>query len=201
MLGGDADVKSVSSMWGPTRADGGVIVHNAFCSEGRDGRLVVIKKGVDFFIGGPGGITARETKEVDLRQKIIPELQGAVLVDSGKPRNEVLLECCDGALSGIDTMVVGGDKVNVHIILANVRRDGLEAFVVHYVQCGVIVTGGESGEDVGEGIDHGAIILGGHGAHEDGFEVVNVCHKKRIASIERSRQGRRQEDWYTLYRW
>jgi len=98
------------------------------CSEGRDGRLVVIKKGVDFFVGGLGGMTARETKEVerefDLRQKFIPELQGAVLVDSGEPRNEVLLECCDGALGGVDPMVVGGDKVNVHVILANVCRDG-----------------------------------------------------------------------------
>ena len=67
--------------------------------------------------------------------------------------------------------------MNVHVILANVHRDGLGAFVVHYVQCGVIVAGGESGKDVGEGVDHGAISLGGHGAHEDGVEVVNVCHK------------------------
>jgi len=175
-------------MWGPTRADGGVIVHKAFCSEGRDGHLVVIKKGVDFFVGGPGGITARETKEVerefDLQQKFIPELQGAVPVDSGELRNEVLLECCDGALGSVDPMVVGGDKVNVHVILANVHRDGLGAFVIHYIQCGVIVVGGESGKDVGEGIDHGAIILGGHGAHKDGVEVVNICNKNVLHRSE-----------------
>ena len=114
VLGGDADVISIGSMWGPTRADGGVIVHKAFYSEGRNGRLVVIKKGVDFFVCGPGGITARETKEVerefDLQQKIVPEFQGAVLVNSGEPRNKVLLECCDGALGGIDPMVVGGTR-------------------------------------------------------------------------------------------
>ena len=188
VLGGDADVISVGSMWGPTCVDGRVVVHKAFCSKGHDGRLVVIKKGVDFFVGGLGEITARETKEVerelDLRQKFIPELQGAVLVDGGKPRNEVLLECCDGALGGVDPMVVGGDKVNVHVILANVHRDSLGAFIVHYVQCGVIVTGGESGEDVGEGVDHGAIILGGHGAYEDGVEVVNVCHKNVLHRLE-----------------
>jgi len=74
-------------------------------------------------------------------------------------------------------MVVGGDKVNVDVILVNVRRDGLGAFVIHYVQCGVIVAGGESGEDVGEGVDHGAIILGGHGVHKDGIEAVNICNK------------------------
>jgi len=65
-------------MWGPTRVDGGVVVHKASCSEGRDGRLEVIKKGMDFFVGGRGGIMARETKEVerefDLQQKFIPEL-------------------------------------------------------------------------------------------------------------------------------
>ena len=102
------------------------------------------------------------------------------LVDGGSDHDLLV----DGAFGGVDPMVVGGDKVNVHVILANVHRDGLGAFVVHYVQCGVIVTGGESGEDVGEGVDHGAIILGGHGAHEDGVEVVNVCHKNVLHRSE-----------------
>jgi hypothetical protein len=51
VLGGTANVICVGAMWGPTRADGGVFVNKAFCSEGRDGHLVEIKKSVDFFVG------------------------------------------------------------------------------------------------------------------------------------------------------
>ena len=66
MLGGNTDVigVSASAMWGPTSANGGVLVHEAFCSEGCDGRFVVIEKTIDFFIGRLAGIMARETKEV-----------------------------------------------------------------------------------------------------------------------------------------
>jgi hypothetical protein len=52
-------------------------------------------------------------------------LEGAVFVNSGKPRNEMFFERCDGSLSGIDLMVVGGDKVNAHVIFADVCCDGL----------------------------------------------------------------------------
>ena len=45
VLGGTAEVICVGAMWGPTRADGGVfLVNKAFRPEGRDGRLVEIKK-------------------------------------------------------------------------------------------------------------------------------------------------------------
>ena len=104
-------------------------------------------------------------------------MQGAVLVDSGKRRDEVFFECCDGALGSIDSMVVGGDKVNVHVIFSNVCRDGFGAFVVHHVERGVIVAGSKSGKDVGECVDHGAIVLGGHGANKDGVEVIDIRHK------------------------
>ena len=57
LLRGDANIISVGSNRGPTRADGGAVVHKAFCSKWRDGHLVVIKKDVDFFVGRPGGIT------------------------------------------------------------------------------------------------------------------------------------------------
>jgi hypothetical protein len=74
-------------------------------------------------------------------------------------------------------MVVGGDKVNVHVIFLNVCRDSFGAFVVHHVECGVIVRGSESGEDVGKCVNHGAIVLGGHGANKDGIEVIDIRHK------------------------
>ena len=50
VLGGTADVICVGAVLGPTRADGGVFVNKALCSEGRDGCLVY-KKSVDLFVG------------------------------------------------------------------------------------------------------------------------------------------------------
>ena len=104
-------------------------------------------------------------------------MQRTVFVDSGEPRDEVLLERGDGAFSGVDSVVVGGDEVNIHIIFANVGLDGFGTFVVHHVERGVIIAGGKGGEDVSEGGDHGTIIFGGHRAHKDGIEVVDIRHK------------------------
>ena len=84
-------------------------------------------------------------------------MQGAVLVDSGERRDEVFFECCDGALGGVDPVVVGGDKVNVHVIFLNVCRDGFRAFVVHHVECGVIVVVVKRGKDVGECANDGVL--------------------------------------------
>jgi hypothetical protein len=47
-------------------------------------------------------------------QKVVPQLEGAVPVNRGQPRNEMFLECGNGAFGSIDMVVVGGDKVNVH---------------------------------------------------------------------------------------
>jgi len=114
VLGGNADVISVGSMWGPTRADGRVVVQKAFCSKGRDGHLVVIKKGVDFFVGGPGGITARETKEVerefDLRQKFIPELQGQSLSTVASPTIKCSLNVAMGRSAALTRWLWGGTR-------------------------------------------------------------------------------------------
>ena len=64
VLGGHPDIIGIGAVWGPTRADGGVIIDKSFCSKGRDGRLVVVKKTIDFFIGRLVGIVARKMKEV-----------------------------------------------------------------------------------------------------------------------------------------
>ncbi len=65
VLGGNADVICVGAMCGPTRADGRIVVNKAFCSEGRDGCLVEVVKTIYFFVGRPGGIPAREMKEIE----------------------------------------------------------------------------------------------------------------------------------------
>ncbi len=64
VLGGNANVICVGAMWGPTRADGEIIINKAFHTEGRNGCLVVVQT-IDLLVGGPGGIPARETKEIE----------------------------------------------------------------------------------------------------------------------------------------
>ena len=65
VLGGNADVICVGAMGGPTRADGGIVVDKPFRAEGRDGSFVEIVKTIDYFVGRPGGIPARETKKIE----------------------------------------------------------------------------------------------------------------------------------------
>ncbi len=80
-------------------------------------------------------------------------------------------------LAALTLWLWGGDKVDVHVILADVRSDNFGAFVVHHVECGVILACGKSGKDISEGIDHGAIVLGGHSMHKDGIEVIHIGNK------------------------
>ncbi len=54
--------------------------------------------------------------ELDLVQKFIPQLYGAVLVNSGQPHDEMILEYGNSTFSCIDLVVVGRDKVNVHLV-------------------------------------------------------------------------------------
>ena len=65
VLGGSADIKHISFMWGPTGTDCRVIVDKAFCAKGRDGRFVIIEGSIDLLVGRLGGITAGETKVVE----------------------------------------------------------------------------------------------------------------------------------------
>ncbi len=48
-----------------------------------------------------------------MREKLIPKLERANHIKSGKGVSEVLLESGDGAFDGIDPMVVRGGKLDV----------------------------------------------------------------------------------------
>ncbi len=55
-------------------------------------------------------------RELNLVQKFVLQLEGAVLVDRGQPRNEEFLECGNGTFGSIDAVVVGRDKLNAHFV-------------------------------------------------------------------------------------
>ncbi len=48
----------------------------------------------------------------------------------------------------------------------------------------MIIARGKSCEDLGEGVDHGTIILGGHAAHEDGIEIIYIRNKNILHRLE-----------------
>ncbi len=43
----------------------------------------------------------------------------------------MLLERCNHAFGGIDSVIVGWDEVDVHIVASDVQFDGLGTFIVH----------------------------------------------------------------------
>ena len=80
----------------------------------------------------------------------------------GKGRNKILFESCNREFGGNDSVIVGWDKVNVHMIVSYVCFDGLGAFIVHYIEDGCILAGVEEvGKNVCECCNHGTIILEG----------------------------------------
>ncbi len=63
----------------------------------------------------------------------------------------MLLERNDGAFSRVDTVVVRQDRLYINFFGADLFFDGLGTFVVHHVQCGLVVLRVEDGKYLGEG--------------------------------------------------
>jgi hypothetical protein len=78
----------------------------------------------------------------------------------------MLLECSNGMLGGIK-----------HVIACNVGLHSFGVLIVHHTECGCIAIHTKVGENISESSNHGSVILGWHGMHKDGSEVVNVCHR------------------------
>ncbi len=104
-------------------------------------------------------------------------MEQAVPVDCGEGRNKMLVGSCNCAFGGVDPVIVGWDKVDVHMVVMDVCFDSLGAFVVHYLERGCVLAGVEDGKNVCECCNHSTIVFGRHGTDKDGIQVVNVCHK------------------------
>ncbi len=53
----------------------------------------------------------------------------------------MLFESCNHAFGGVDPVIVGWDKVDVHMVALDVCFNGLGAFIVHNVERGCISAG------------------------------------------------------------
>ncbi len=88
VLGGRADIKCISSVQRPAVTDDGVVADEASSSHWQDWCFVEVIRTVDLLVDRFSGIEARKVeRELDLVQKIIPQLEGAVSVDHGQPCN------------------------------------------------------------------------------------------------------------------
>jgi hypothetical protein len=74
-----------------------------------------------------------------LREKLIPKLEGAKHINSGKGGDEVLFESGDGEFGGVDPMVVQGYKLDVDRFGPDVLLDRGGTLVAHHVQCWMVL--------------------------------------------------------------
>ncbi len=104
-------------------------------------------------------------------------MEGAKHINGGKGSDEVFLECGNGMLSNICLMVVQGDKLDVDCFGPDVLLDRSGSFVVHYVQCRMVATRFQYGDDFGECLYHGSISARWPGPDDDCIKVVDVGNK------------------------
>ncbi len=70
----------------------------------------------------------------------------------------MFFESSDGSFGGVDTMVMWRDQLNCHPVGADVLLNCFGAFVVHDVQCWLVVPSTQNGKDFGEGVNEGRSV-------------------------------------------
>ncbi len=83
-------------------------------------------------------------------------------------------ESSDGLFGSVDTMVMWRDQLDCHPVGMDVLLNRFEAFVVHDIQCWLVVLSMQNSEDFGEGGDEGDISVLGHWVDNNGVEVIDV---------------------------
>ncbi len=75
----------------------------------------------------------------------------------------MFLECGDGTLGSICSIVVGGDELDVDCFRPDVLLDRGGTLIVHYIQCRMVASRFQYGDDFGERLYHGSIGARRHG--------------------------------------
>ncbi len=96
----------------------------------------------------------------------------------------MLFECCNGSFCSVDSMVVGGDQLDVDRFRPAVFLDCGRTFVVHYIQRRAVATCFEVSDHFGECSHHGCICARGHDAHNDCIEILDICNKNILHTFE-----------------
>ncbi len=69
----------------------------------------------------------------------------------------MFFESSDGLFGGVDTMVMWRNQLNRHPVGVDVLLNCFGAFVVHNVQCWLVVPSMQNSEDFSEGCNEGGI--------------------------------------------
>ncbi len=86
----------------------------------------------------------------------------------------MFLESGNGAFGSIGLMVVGEDELDVDRFIPDVFLDHGGTLVVHYVQCRMVASKFQYGDDFGECLYHGSISARWHGPDNDCIKAVDV---------------------------
>jgi hypothetical protein len=89
----------------------------------------------------------------------------------------VFFETSDGLFHSVNTMVMWRDQLDCHLVGADVLLNRFGAFIVHDVQCWLVVLSTQNSEDFGEGGNEGGGSARGHWVDNDGVEVIDVGNK------------------------
>ncbi len=90
----------------------------------------------------------------------------------------MFFESSDGLSGSVDTIVMWRDHLDHHPVDADVLLNCFGAFVVHDVQCWLVVPSMQNSKDFGEGGNEGGVSAQCHWADNDGIEVIDVGNKE-----------------------
>jgi hypothetical protein len=97
----------------------------------------------------------------------------------------VFFKCGNGTFSGVDTVVMWWDQLDVHLVGSDVLLNCLGALVVHHVQCWLVIASMEYCTHFGEGGNEQGIGAGWHWLHDDGIENVDIRDKDTLHVLKR----------------
>ncbi len=89
----------------------------------------------------------------------------------------MFFESSDGLFGSVDTMVMWRDQLDHHPVGTDVLLNHFGAFIVHDIQCWLVVPSTQNSKDFGEGGNEGSVSARGHWADNDGVEVIDVGNK------------------------
>ena len=86
--------------------------------------------------------------EFDVREELIPEVEGKLRVNTRQGSNHMIFESTHGAFSKISTMVGGGGALDGYVVRGEERFDVVRLFIITGEGRHGVVTGCEEGDSV-----------------------------------------------------